>query len=489
MKKLNGGTRRRVTRRKNRAPKPQRSKAIVQVTPETPTPGLQRLQSEQFMQVIPSIKETIQRLEAVRRFVVSGLNQGLKRAEAKAKRAGKLLLLSDAERRKLEIDYGTIPGVDKPFLKQPGAEKIALWLHVRPKYATSHLAMPDGHLETLSRCHLISVATQDEVFQGPECSCSSMETNFRYRFVEADPQPSREVARKAMFEGKGKWKYVHVLEKGRVVFLDGKPVLERKWHDRLENSNIHDERNKVRQQAEKRALVKAIRNFGALSEIFVEDPSEWELDPELAPERTANVTQVGKIVRDPDPVPKSEQPAVVPDAVPDGTGKTVQLVFLSEAGEAAHVSGDIGEIVSFIKKECHGIKLPDADVYQIPGAYVEHLAAKCREWKFTFQEVSRRRRDSKPGCGLVVMTKVSYKPGTKNVAYFQVLIKDDNTAGWYFCYNPQLYSILAGAVDKDVELIVNAKVIVGLKRIDTREYDEDGITPVIQVGENRQSVA
>lgn len=450
------------------------SQAIVSA-PETPMPGVQRLQNGQGILLVPSVKETIERLESVRKFVVSCLNQGLKRAEAKAKKNGQLALLTDAERRKLEIDYGTIPGVDRPFLKQPGAEKIALWLHVRPKYEKADVQLPDGHLETVARCVLHSVATGDEVFQGPECSCSSMESNFRYRFVEADPQPSREDARKAVFEGRGKWKYVHVLENNRVLFVDGKPVLERKFFNRYENSNIYDERNKVRQQAEKRALVKAIRNFGALSEIFVEDPSEWEFEPELIPERIAKVTEVGKIVRDKDSTPKQAEQAaaghVDVDAVPNGAGKTVQIIFLSEAGEAAHVSGDIEEITDFIKKKCHGVKLADVDVYQIPGTYVELLAEQTRAWGFTFQEISRRRPTSKPGSGIIAMTKPASKPGSKTIDYYQFLIRNESSSAWYFCYNPQLYSVLAGGKDKDVDLIVNGKVIVGIERIGDRVFD------------------
>lgn len=479
MKKLNGGTRRRITRRKKREAKPQKSLAIVRTAPEQAAPELARLQNDHTMQVVPSVKETIKRLENVRKFVVGCLNQGLKRAEAKAAKLG--TPLTDAERRKLEVDYGTIPGADRPFLKQPGAEKIALWLHVRPEYTKTDVQLPEGHLETLARCRLISVATKDEVFQGPECSCSTMESNFRFRFAEANIAPAREEVARLVFEGRGKWKYTLVLENGRVLYKDGKPVLERKWHNRFDNPNIYDERNKVRQQAEKRALVKTVRNFGALSEIFVEDPTEWEFEPEHIPERSATITEVGKIVRDPAHVPIPEQPKAaaapeVMDGEPDGKGKTVQLVFLPDT-TAAHVSGDIAEITGFIKKQCQGAKLPDVDVYQIPANYVDVLAEQVREWGFSFQEVSRIRTDSKPGCGVITQTKLALKPGTSKTDYYQVLISTESGNSWYFCYNETLIAILAGAKGKDVDLIVNGKTVVGARRIGIREYMEDGLTP------------
>ena len=59
-----------------------------------------------------------------------------------------------AIREKFEIDWGTIPGVDKPFLKQPGAEKFCFWLNIRPKYFKTEIDLGAGHLEMV--CHVIA---------------------------------------------------------------------------------------------------------------------------------------------------------------------------------------------------------------------------------------------------------------------------------------------------------------------------------------------
>lgn len=482
--------------KKRRKPAPKPTVQALAVAPERQT-------DLQGMLLVPSVQETVQRLEAVRKFVVKCLNLPLKRAEVKAKKQA--TTLTDEQRRALEIDYGTIPGSDRPFLKQPGAEKIALWLHVRPVYEKKDLELPiNGHVEVVSRCRLFSVATNDELFSGPECSCTTMEDNFRYRFVEADPQPDQQTARRKDFSGEGKWRYVPVLENNRILYRNGVPVMERKFYNRIENTNIYGERNKVRQQAEKRALVKAIRNYGAFSEIFVEDPSEWDLAPqEFSPTKQIVHVDAGTVKRDPDAAPRQAEQAAMGSVVVEhgqvklqpsppnaavGFGKAIQIVWPDpDSGEVAHVYGDTALISRELVRDFHAQLIEGTDTFEMPGGFVDKLAERCREdWGFAFQEISRKRPDSKPGQGIILMTKAATVGAGKRVAYYQVLLKSANHLAWYFCYNEKLYGILSQGKDKQAYLTINAKVIVGIQKIGDREYDEDGITPILQNSEDRR---
>src|SRR5271170_3167268 len=156
----------------------------------------------------PAVKETIQNMNKVRRSVVDCLNMDLKRA---LKRVEMKLQapLRDWERAELEVDWGTIPGIDKPFLKQPGAEKVCMWLGLRPQFETTEHELPDGHLEVITAVKMFHKKTKELVFEGPACSCSTMESNFRFRFVmieETETPPNQEEAKRLKQEGKGKWK-------------------------------------------------------------------------------------------------------------------------------------------------------------------------------------------------------------------------------------------------------------------------------------------
>ena len=224
---------------------------------------------------IPTINETVENLERVRRFITRCLNTDLQHALTKLPQGKEL---DKKVRDRLEIDWGTIPGVDKPFLKQPGAEKFLFWLTLRPHFRTENFEIPGGHLEVVCSATVYHKKTREIVFEGPQCSCSTMETNYRFRWAKREPPaepPTKEQAVQLKASGLGKWRKERPWVRGKQSGVD-----EWVWYDRVDNPNIHDERNKVRQMAQKRALVKAVRNMGALSEIFTSDPGEWDIPEE-----------------------------------------------------------------------------------------------------------------------------------------------------------------------------------------------------------------
>lgn len=224
--------------------------------------------------VIPAVNETVENLERVRRFISKCLNTDLQRRVSQLK-PGQVLAQRDRDR--LEIDWGTIPGVDKPFLKQPGAEKFLFWLTLRPHFRTECFEMPNGHLEVVCSATVYHKKANEIVFEGPQCSCSTMETNYRFRWAKREnaPSPEKDEAAQLKAAGLGKWRKERPWAHGKQSAVE-----EWVWYDRVENPNVHDERNKVRQMAQKRAMVKAVRNMGALSEIFTSDPGEWDIPEE-----------------------------------------------------------------------------------------------------------------------------------------------------------------------------------------------------------------
>ena len=262
----------------------QGNKAIVLANP-APAPLVKPVSA------VPSVLATVKSLEQVRRFVSRCFNIDLQKAKANLKPDEKLD--PDVQKR-LEVDWGTIPGVDKPFLLQPGAEKFCFWLNIRPKYFNREVELGDGHMEIVSHVVFYHKKTHEEVYEGPECSCTTKESNYRFRMQERpedEPQPSWDEQKKLKAAGLGK-------PKKKAEWKGGKKVGEKwVWMDRVENPNIYDERNKVRQIGEKRALVKGVKNMGAMSELFVTSPDEWDVGEEPTdegPDVDASYTEGGR---------------------------------------------------------------------------------------------------------------------------------------------------------------------------------------------------
>ena len=242
------------------------------------TTAIVMAEKQPIVSVAPSIERAVGRIEQVRRFVQRMLNreqQAFLNKNPNPPKDERGRRDYNTKLKELEVDYGTIPGSKKKSLWQPGAEKICLWLRVRPAYVNYHEERLDyGHLEASVACNLHSVETGELVFSGPICSCSTMESNYRYRFEELDPKtppPSQDEKKTLKRIGMGR--------ASKRMDWDLKPPQEVwVWLQRVENPNIHDTHNTVRQQAHKRSLVKVVRNFGAMSEIFTDPPSEWTFE-------------------------------------------------------------------------------------------------------------------------------------------------------------------------------------------------------------------
>jgi hypothetical protein len=278
-------TKRKASRRHKA--KPNVGAAIVKVEP----PASLAPPPRQGFSIAPKVKQTVQDTEQIRRFISTCLNVDYRRKAPKIKQAIQDIYaaggghgdLSKEQERKiyklendleaLEIDWGTIPG-SKPFLKQPGAEKFMLWLNVRPIYHKQVTEIGDGHLEMVCYVTYKVKGGEEEVFEGPEASCTTMETNFRYIWAESQHTPTQDEVDRGYQTKMGKWMWIKKWKSGKSLGT------VKTWFIKIDNPNIWNERNKVRQQGQKRAVVKGVRNMGAISEIFQAGPDEWDIPPE-----------------------------------------------------------------------------------------------------------------------------------------------------------------------------------------------------------------
>jgi len=405
------------------------------------------------------------------------------------------------------IDYDNIPGTNGKTLLQPGSEKIALWLKVRPYFETVETPMEGGHIEVVVRTHMLPTLVYDLIMQVIEkgganiessvqaiiraselsnatASCSTMETNFRYRWAdmrdenEVPIQPDKmKVARlKAINMGRHLPAKMHW---GKIVPMtqaDKKAKMSVEywiWQERVENPNIYDERNKVRQMGEKRSFVKSIKRMGALSEVFQEDPNEWpetlDVKPEAPPEEPF---KPGAVERNEPVQPKAEAPK--PKA-------HISIVWQDK--DLARVSGDTKAIEDKLVNSLMGIKHPSKEEFILQACYIPPLFELCARPEVNIQitETLHKPKPASPACveesGIIKNAKKSdSKAKTPSV---QVLFN----GAWLYCYSKTMWGYIFAGVTQQAVLLVNRKegrapTIEGARHIGPTKFAEDGKTPL-----------
>lgn len=165
------------------------------------------------------------------------------------------------------LHYGRIPGCgDKPTLLQPGAQKLTLMFGLADTYEVQREDLPNGHREYTVTCQLVSKHTG--LVQGSGMGlCTTMEKKYRYRNV-ADyeitdmPIPPDAKERKQEYRKQG----------------FGMKKVDNQWYwvrykdsAQQENPDIADTYNTVLKMAMKRALVSAVLNTLAVSDLFTQD--------------------------------------------------------------------------------------------------------------------------------------------------------------------------------------------------------------------------
>lgn len=175
---------------------------------------------------------------------------------------------------KPDVHYGIIPGVKNPSLFKAGAESINVALRLAPHYVSEKIWHDDGHLTVSVVCTLKHIPTGLEVATG-EGLCSSRESRYAYR---TGGRVCPECGQAAIIKGKQEYG-------GGWICFAKKGGCGAKWSDgteqaqafettdtgRVENPDLADTYNTVLKMADKRALVAAVLNGTAASDVFTQD--------------------------------------------------------------------------------------------------------------------------------------------------------------------------------------------------------------------------
>lgn len=185
---------------------------------------------------------------------------------------------------KPEVHYGRIPGVQKPTLLKPGAEVLAVTLRLAPHYESERIFHDDGHLTVVSRVTLQHIPTGLAIAQG-EGLCTSREKKYAYRGsgrvcpvcqASGTIKRSKYAPRESDYPGASPsdppgW-YCHAKAGGcGANFAANNTDITSQEDKPVPNPDLPDTFNTVLKMANKRALVAAILNGTAASDIFTQD--------------------------------------------------------------------------------------------------------------------------------------------------------------------------------------------------------------------------
>ncbi len=219
------------------------------------------------------------------------------------------------------IDFGAVPGSDKPTLLKPGAEKLCSFFGLSPRFEATEVVEDwtgEGHqgepfFYFKYKCSLYS---GDRLIAEGEGSCNSRESKYRYRWVSKDQIPvgvnidtlktkggktselkfAIERAETSGKYGKPKaywdeWK--KAIADGRTTEITRKSKTGKEMEAyemdslvyQIKNPDVADLVNTIQKMAQKRALIAPVLIATNTSERFTQD-----LD-DMAPESTGQVSE------------------------------------------------------------------------------------------------------------------------------------------------------------------------------------------------------
>jgi hypothetical protein len=219
--------------------------------------------------------------------------------------------------------YGVIPGTGtKPTLLKPGAEKLCFTFRLDPQYEHTEVWSGDPqnqHLRIASKCTLWHIPTGQRWGSG-EGSCSTREKKYAWRTSKREcpkcgaaaivrSQYPPRTAPRGSNTPPGWWCNKKGGGCGADFYADD-PLITAQEEGTIENPDLADQHNTVLKMANKRALVAAVLNVTAASDIFTQDLED--LDRASASLPRGEVIE-GEVVKDP-PAEEPAPPKVAPRA-------------------------------------------------------------------------------------------------------------------------------------------------------------------------------
>lgn len=184
------------------------------------------------------------------------------------------------------VHYGRIPGVQKPSLLKPGAEVLNVTFRFAPSYRSERIFSDDGHLTVVAKCTLTHAPSGMVLGEG-EGLCSTRESRYAYRNAgRVCPECGQEAIIKGKAEYGGGWVCFKKRGGCGAKYADDDQRIVEQPTGKVANPELPDAWNTCLKMADKRALVAAILNCTAASDIFTQDVEDMGADLRAAAEHT-----------------------------------------------------------------------------------------------------------------------------------------------------------------------------------------------------------
>lgn len=179
------------------------------------------------------------------------------------------------------LDYGRIPGIDRPTLLKPGAERLAEIFQLVATYQVEDLGQPNDPRQPPVRYRVralihLGSETGPVVAEGLGTG-SSWEDKHRWRTVSpACPQCKVEAIRKSKFDDGGFYCFNKIGGCG-AKFRGDDPAIVNQATGRKENPNQYDAENAILKITKKRAYIDGMLTATGTSGRFTQDLDDMKL--------------------------------------------------------------------------------------------------------------------------------------------------------------------------------------------------------------------
>lgn len=196
------------------------------------------------------------------------------------------------------VHYGRVGGVDKPTLLKPGAEKLLVLFRLAPAYESEKIWQEENHLTVMTKCTLSHIPTGLVVAEG-EGMCSTHESRYAWRKGgRVCPECGQAAIIKGRAEYGGGWLCYEKKGGCKTKWEDGSEqakAFEEMSLERVANPDLPDQWNTVLKMADKRALLAAVLNGTAASDVFTQDMEDSGGGPAAsgAPEEESTIVDSG----------------------------------------------------------------------------------------------------------------------------------------------------------------------------------------------------
>lgn len=172
---------------------------------------------------------------------------------------------------KADVDYGVIPGTNKPALLKPGAEKLSVLFQLDVQLVNEKQYGPDDHLTVESKATVFHAPTGQRLGFG-EGLCTTKERKYAYRRQQRTcPKCEAPAVIKGKEEFGGGWLCWKKRDGCGAKFNEGDQAIEGQPLGDVDNPDLPDLWNTVVKMAEKRARVDAVLAVTGASALFTQD--------------------------------------------------------------------------------------------------------------------------------------------------------------------------------------------------------------------------